>query len=363
MTLGIENCRLTIEDLWMSLAQRRRLRRVSLRRFEIEKTSLIMNEKFIGTWREAFFASPGPTSVRKAMHLALKGLCMGSADVIPGVSGGTIALITGIYADLIGALRSIDTKVVKQLLAFDIKGVLANVHVRFLLALFSGIVVAILSLARLMNYLLHHHPVPTWSLFFGLIAASTFMVGKHVRNWFGKAGISFGAGILAATVIVNLIPMHTPESLWFIFICGIVAICAMILPGISGAFILLILGKYEYVTGALKNPFLLQNLIVILVFCLGCAIGLLGFSRVLNYLLQKYHNLTLAFLTGLIAGSMQKIWPWKEVIDTQVIRGKAHVIWGGPILPPAMDQEFLIAAGLAVAGFVAVFMIERLSKK
>ncbi len=322
-----------------------------------------MKEKYIGTWKEAFWASPGPATVRKAMNLALKGLCMGSADVIPGVSGGTIALITGIYEDLIGALRSIDMKVVQKLLALDFKGIVATVHVRFLLALFSGICIAILSLARLMNYLLHYHPVPTWSLFFGLIAASTFMVGKLVSNWFGKAGISFVIGIIAATVIVNLIPMHTPEDLWFIFLCGFVAICAMILPGISGAFILLILGKYEYVTGALKNPFLPQNLMVILVFCIGCAIGLLGFSRVLDYLLQKFHNLTLAFLTGLIAGSMQKIWPWKEVIDTQVIRGKAHVIWGGPIMPPTINQEFFIAAGLAVLGFVAVLMIERLSRR
>ena len=172
-----------------------------------------MKDKYIGTWREAFFTSPGPATVRKAMNLALKGLCMGSADVIPGVSGGTIALITGIYEDLIGALRSIDMKVVQKLLSLDIKGVLANVHVRFLLALFSGIFVAILSLAQLMNYLLHHHPIPTWSLFFGLIAASTVMVGKHVSNWFGKTGMSFVAGIIAATLIVNLIPMHTPEDL------------------------------------------------------------------------------------------------------------------------------------------------------
>ena len=322
-----------------------------------------MEEKFIGTWKEALFASPGPATMRKAVNLALKGLCMGSADVIPGVSGGTVALITGIYEDLIGALRSIDVKAVQKLLALDFKGLVARVHLRFLLALFCGIFIAILSLARLMNYLLHHHPVPTWSLFFGLIAASTLMVGKHVRNWLGQAGISFVAGIIAATIIVNLIPMHTPEELWFIFFCGIVAICAMILPGISGAFILLILGKYEYVTAALKNPFLPQNLVIILVFCIGCVIGLLGFSRILNYLLQKYHNLTLAFLTGLIAGSLQKIWPWKEIVETQLIRGKAHVIYGGPTMPPAVNQDFIIAAGLAAVGFVAVLVIERLSRK
>jgi putative membrane protein len=301
-----------------------------------------MKEKYIVTWRDAFFSSPGPTSARKAVNLALKGLCMGSADVIPGVSGGTIALITGIYEDLIGALRSIDVKVIQKLLALDIKGAVAKVHVRFLL---------------------HYYPVPTWSLFFGLIAASTVMVGKHVSHWFGKAGISFVTGIVTATVIVHLIPMHTPEDLWFIFFCGIVAICAMILPGISGAFILLILGKYEYVTAALKNPFLPQNLVIILVFCIGCGIGLLGFSRVLNYLLQKFHNLTMAFLTGLIAGSLQKIWPWKEIVETQVIRGKTHVIWGGPSMPPAIDQEFFIATGLVVLGFIAVLVIERLSRE
>ena len=321
-----------------------------------------MKENFIGSWQDAFFASPGPASIRKALNLAVKGLCMGSADVVPGVSGGTIALITGIYEDLIAALRSIDREALQKLITPDFKGVVAHVHVRFLLALFSGVVVAILSLARLMNYLLHHHPVPTWSLFFGLIAASTLMIGKHVGNWWGKAGISFVAGIIAATLIVNLIPIQTPEDLWFIFLCGVVAICAMILPGISGAFILLILGKYEYVTGALKNPFVPQNLVMIVVFCVGCAIGLLGFSRVLNYLLQKHHNLTMAFLTGLIAGSLQKIWPWKEVFETQIIRGKEHVIWGGPIMPPSIDQGFFIAVALAVLGFMMVLAIERLSR-
>ena len=288
---------------------------------------------------------------------------MGSADVIPGVSGGTIALITGIYENLIGALRSIDINVVQTVLAFDLKGAVARIHLRFLLTLFSGILLAILSLARLMNYLLHHHPVPTWSLFFGLIAASTLMVGKHVNDWLGKAGVSFVTGIIAATAIVNLIPIQTPEDFWFIFLCGILGICAMILPGISGAFILLILGKYEYITAALKNPFLPHSMAVILVFCAGCLVGLIGFSRVLNYLLNKYHNLTLAFLTGLIAGSLQKIWPWKQVVQTEVILGKAHLIWGGPVMPQVIDREVFAATCLAVLGFLAVYVIERLSQK
>ena len=322
-----------------------------------------MKEKFVGTWKAAFFESPGPVSVRKAVSLAVKGVCMGSADVIPGVSGGTIALITGIYEDLIAALRSLDVKMVRKIFNFDFKGAVADIHIRFLLTLFSGIVIAVISLAQLMNYLLHHHPVPIWSLFFGLIVASILVVGKQVTDWLGKAGICFIAGILAAAVIVNLIPIQTPESLWFILLCGIVAICAMILPGISGAFILLILGKYEFITATLKNPFLAQNIIVILVFCLGCVIGLVGFSRVLNYLLAKFHNLTLAFLAGLITGSLMKIWPWKQVIETQVIRGKAHVIWGRPIMPDALDGEVCLAIMLMILGFLGILVIERWAKR
>ena len=320
-----------------------------------------MKERFKGTWRDAILASPGPTTFRQAVGLWLKGICMGTADVIPGVSGGTIALITGIYEDLIGALRSIDWTVIQKLVAFDFKGVIARVDARFLVVLFFGIVTAILSLARLMNYLLHHHPVPTWSLFFGLIVASVLIVGKQVTGWFGKAGICFVAGIGSGSIIVNLIPIHTPEALWFIFLCGFVAICAMILPGISGAFILLILGKYEFITGTLKNPFILQNMIIMIVFCLGCLIGLVSFSRVLNYLLSRFHNLTLAFLTGLITGSLQKIWPWKQIIETQIIRGKEHVIWGHPIWPAGIDQEFIMALFMAILGFVAVWVIERMS--
>jgi putative membrane protein len=193
--------------------------------------------------------------------------------------------------------------------------------------------------------------------------ASILLVGKQVTNWLGKAGICFVAGILAAAAIVNLIPIQTPEALWFIFLCGIVAICAMILPGISGAFILLILGKYEFITATLKNPFLAHNIIVILVFCLGCAVGLAGFSRVLNYLLGKYHNLTLAFLAGLITGSLMKIWPWKEVLATQVIRGKAHVIWGRPIMPDNFAGEFYFAIALMILGFLVILAIERLARR
>jgi putative membrane protein len=322
-----------------------------------------MQEKGISSWKEAFYASPGPTSLKKAGVLLLKGLCMGSADVIPGVSGGTIALITGIYEELIHALRSFDASMVKKVVNLDLRGALAGVHARFLLCLFAGIGIAIISFARLMNYLLNHHPVLTWSLFFGLIAASIVVVSRQVATWTAAAGISFVIGTVVAIFIVNLIPISTPDALWFIFLSGIIAICAMILPGISGAFILLILGKYEFIIATLKNPFEPQNLVIIIVFCLGCLIGLLSFARVLNYLLINFRPLTLAFLTGLMAGSIKKIWPWKEIIQTKVIGGKSLVIWGGNILPEALNSEVWAALGLAIIGFIAVLIIERLARK
>ena len=321
-----------------------------------------MDGKVKDTWKNAFFASPGPTSLKNAAILLLKGLCMGSADVIPGVSGGTIALITGIYEELIQALKSFDTTVVKKILNLDLMGALAGVHVRFLLCLFAGIGIAIVSFARLMNYLLNHYPIFTWSLFFGLIAASILVVSKQVAIWTAGASISLVCGTAAAAFIVNLIPMSTPDALWFIFLCGIIAICAMILPGISGAFILLILGKYEFITGTLKNPFGPQQLMIIIVFCLGCLIGLLSFARLLNYLLKNFRPLTLAFLTGLMAGSIKKIWPWKETIQTKIIDGKPPiVIWGANIMPETLNSEVWAALGLAIIGFIAVLIIERLA--
>jgi len=315
------------------------------------------------TWKQAFDASPGPSTPKEAFFLAFKGLCMGSADIIPGVSGGTIALITGIYADLLKAIQSIGLSMVNKLMKMDIKGALSEVHIRFLLSLLTGIGIAIISLARLMNYLLNHHPVPTWSMFFGLIAASIFVVGKKVRVWNAVSAICFGSGTVAAYFIVSMIPVSTPEEFWFIFLSGMIAICAMILPGISGAFILLILGKYEFVTGALKNPFLQSNILIILVFCAGCAIGILGFSRVLSYLLEKHYNMTLAFLTGLMAGSMQKIWPWKETVQSIIIRGKEHVLVSRNILPSELSGEVYLAIILTVIGFFIVMGLERLSEK
>ncbi len=313
------------------------------------------------TWKQAVQNSPGPDTIKDSAFLSIKGLCMGSADVVPGVSGGTIALITGIYEDLLAAIKSINTAALKRLLTGDIKGALAMVHIRFLFFLFIGIGTAIISLARLMNYLINNHPVYTWSLFFGLIVASILMVGKKVRPWNTSATLSFIAGSAVAWLVVGLIPVSTPEELWFLFLAGFIAICAMLLPGLSGAFILLILGKYEFLTATLKNPFLPANMIIIFVYCAGTAAGILCFSRFLKWLLDRWHNATLAFLTGLMAGSLRKIWPWKETLESIIIRGEPHVLKEQNILPPDFSSAFMLAVLLAVIGVILVLALDRMS--
>lgn len=313
------------------------------------------------SWKEAFFNSPGPNSLKSAFLLMIKGLCMGAADTVPGVSGGTIALITGIYEDLLSAIKSANVKMVTRILSFDLKGALSELHLRFILPLFLGIAIAVLSLARLMSFLLANHAMLTWSLFFGLIAASIWVVGKQVEKWTPGTGVSFMGGTVSAFVIVSLVPASTPETLSFVFLSGMLAICAMILPGLSGAFILLILGKYEFIIDTLKNPFLADNIQIIIVFLCGCTVGLAGFARFLKLLLMKYHSLTLAFLTGLMFGSMRKIWPWKETLETAMIHGKLRVLKERNIWPQAFDSELVFAVCLIVVGLIAVLALERLS--
>ena len=322
-----------------------------------------MNVTETAGWKEAFAASPGPTTLKGATLLAFKGLCMGAADIIPGVSGGTIALVTGIYADLLKAIRSVRMGTVKKIIQLDLKGALSEVHIRFLICLFIGIATAIVSLARVLNYLITHHPVLTWSLFFGLIAASILSVGKRVADKTVYSTLSFLTGTAFAWFFVAILPVSTPEDMWFIFVTGFAAICAMILPGLSGAFILLILGKYEFITGTLKNPFLWDNIAVILVFSSGCVCGIIGFSRLLSYLLGRWYSMTLAFLTGLMTGAMRKIWPWKEVLLEKIIGGELHVVRDRNILPDDLNSEVLTAFSLMLIGFATVILLERYSRE
>lgn len=308
------------------------------------------------TWLQAFMKSPGPKSLKDAFILFLKGICMGSADIIPGVSGGTIAFITGIYDDLLDAIRSFNKNFFKNFFTFNWKQALAESHIRFLVVLLLGIGIAIITFAQIIHHLLLEYPVQTAGFFFGLILASVFAVGKNVPKWTPVVWICFVAGLIIATWIVNLIPVQTPESLWFIFICGVIAICAMILPGISGAFLLLVLGKYIYITATLKNPFNLHNIVIIIVFALGCIIGIMLFSRVLGYFLKNFRTQTLGLLTGLVLSAIQKIWPW-QTGDT------SGSFYANLSLPSTLNSQLIITVILMIVGFLLVFGLERLANR
>lgn len=307
----------------------------------------------------ALLAGPGPANGREALLLFLKGFGMGVADIIPGVSGGTIAFITGIYEDLLAAIKSVGPRCLQKLFSLDLTGAIAEAHTRFLLPLLIGIASAILLAAHAINYLLVHYPVPVWSLFFGLITASVAAVAGHLGRFGVVQALLLLAGGVCAYFIVDMIPVQTPETLWFVFLSGVIAICAMILPGISGAFLLLILGKYEFVTQAVRNPLQSGNLIILLVFGLGCALGIAGFSRLLHFLLRRYHDATVAVLTGVMLGALRKVWPWKVVLEERVIAGKSLVVKTANVLPGKVDEDVLLALLLMAVGFIAVMLLER----
>lgn len=317
----------------------------------------------ITTFSNAWNNTPGPEGKKESFFVFLKGLAMGTANIIPGVSGGTIALITGIFEPLLAAIASVNSKAVKAILCFKIKETIATIHLRFLTPLFMGIIAATMLTAGLMKYLLNEQKVATWSLFFGLIAASIIVVKKEVKGWNILRGILVIFGTIAAYLIVGLIPVETPESHWFIFICGMIAMCAMILPGISGSFLLLILGKYEYIISAIQNPFIGEHILRLAVFITGCVVGIAGFSRLLKYCLKHFHSETMCILMGFMIGAMRKIWPWKEVIETRIINNKIYILQEENIIPNTINNEVILAAILAVIGFVIVIAMERLTSK
>lgn len=317
----------------------------------------------IGKWIDAALQGPGPRTWGKAAVLAAKGVCMGAADIVPGVSGGTIAFISGIYESLIAAIRSFDAAALSSLLRLDITGMLEKVHLRFLIPLLTGIALAILTVAHLVHYLLEHHPVHLWSLFFGLIAASAVVVGRKLPKLTAPLVAIMAGGAVFSYVLTGLVPATTPETWWFVMLSGALAICAMILPGISGAYILLLLGKYAYITGALKNPLAADSLVTIATFGAGCAAGLAGFARLLSWLFARYHDATIAVLTGFMIGSLRKVWPWKEVLKTAQVGKKVVVIAEQNILPYGTMADIGLAAALAVIGFALVLGLEKLGGK
>lgn len=288
---------------------------------------------------------------RNYLMLVLKGIGMGAADVIPGVSGGTIAFITGIYEELVGSIRSFDLTALRKLLRFDLKGFWKHINGSFLFSVLAGIGISIFSLAKVMKYLLETHPIFVWSFFFGLIIASAWLVAREVKKWGVGTVVALIAGTVAAYMITVLSPASTSDAWWFIMLSGAVAVCAMILPGISGAFILLLLGKYAYIIGAVST----FNIPVLLLFAVGAVVGIISFSHLLSWLLAKHHGMTVGLLTGFMVGSLNKIWPWKQVLETYTdSHGAVHPLVERNILPGTFEQ---LTGQPAMLGWAVFFMV------
>ena len=286
--------------------------------------------------------------------LTLKGMAMGAADVVPGVSGGTIAFIAGIYDELINSIKSINMHSLKLLFTGKIAAFWKAVNGNFLFALLLGIAISVFSLAKLITYLLLNEPVLVWSFFFGLVLASTWFVTKDIKGWNWKTVAGFVGGAVIAYYITVATPAETSTNLMFIFLCGAIAICAMILPGISGSFILVLLGKYFYVMEAVKT----LDLVVLGVFAFGAALGITSFSRVLSYALKNFRNITLSVLSGFMLGSLNKVWPWKEV--EKLVSDGHEVMIEHNIAP---NTEVAEAVVLMLIGFILEYVLEKISAK
>ena len=293
--------------------------------------------------------------------ISLKGIAMGAADVVPGVSGGTIAFISGIYEELVDSISRINLKAFKILFSEGIGTFWRYINGNFFVALLLGVGISILSLAKLIKWQLEHYPIMVWSFFFGLMIASVFFLIKEIQRWNFAAIITMliaGAVAYTITVIPPLVSSGD-QSLIFLFLCGALAICAMILPGISGAFILVLLGAYHTILDALSS----WKLKVIFTFALGAITGILTFSRALKWLFATYRNLTFAGLTGFIIGSLNKVWPWKQTLRVDPSNGS--VIWEKSISPCQFKEitntnpQILTSIGLAIAGFLVIYGIEK----
>lgn len=291
---------------------------------------------------------------RKYGIIALKGFGMGAANVIPGVSGGTIALLTGIYSEIVDALNAVtDRKTWKALFGGRLSEFWQLIHGPFIIALALGVLASIFSLAKLMTYVLDYYPILTWAFFFGLIAASAVIMFRDLKGWDMKSVLLVLAGIAMGIVVCTLSPTQTRDDWWFIFLCGAIAICTMILPGISGSFILLILGKYDYIMKAIDD----LNVPVLTVFAAGCLVGILAFAKLLHLLLEKWEKQTMLVLLGFILGSLVKVWPWadtKAITDAQMLRT-------GTASP--LDLQIPGAIIWCVAGVALVTVLELLRSR
>lgn len=303
-------------------------------------------------------APPPERSPRDYAGLFARGLCMGAADVVPGVSGGTMAFILGIYQELIDSIRAVgDPELWRSLLAFRLRDATERLNWRFLIAVGAGIFTAFLSLAKLLTWLLRNHPVPLWSFFFGLIVASVVVVSGRVSRWTPQALFVLVGGAVGAYVLVGLVPAETPNTPAFLFFSGALAISAMILPGISGSFILVLLGKYQTLLEAVNA----RDVLTLGYTMAGMAIGIVTFAQVLGWLFHRYHDVTVALLTGLMVGSLRKVWPWKVDVLTRVnSHGETVPVLQDNLFPAAWDGEVTLALVSAIVGLALVLLLERL---
>jgi putative membrane protein len=301
---------------------------------------------------------------RKFIHyiiISLKGMAMGAADVVPGVSGGTIAFISGIYEELLDSISAVNLSTLKLLKTKGFKAVWEAINGNFLLALAIGIFTSILSLAKVISWLLENKPILVWSFFFGLVLASILYIGKQITKWRVLTIILLVAGAIIAYYITTLQPLISENSSpLFMFLAGALAICAMILPGISGSFILVLLGAYKPVLDAIQN----KNFSIIAILGAGAIVGLLSFSKVLKWLFSHYKNFTLAVLTGFILGSLNKIWPWKKTLTWRLNSHGENVPFNEQSVSPFSfegDSQLILAITLAVVGFMLIILLEKIA--
>ncbi|MFC5044598.1 DUF368 domain-containing protein [Aquimarina hainanensis] len=315
-------------------------------------------------------------SLKDYLIITLKGLAMGAADVVPGVSGGTIAFISGIYEELIETIHRLDIKFFKTWRKDGLFSAWESYNLSFLVALFLGIVISILSLAKLIKWLLHHQPLLLWAFFFGLVIASILYIGKQINSWSPKTIISVIVAAVLSYFLTVAEPLSSPENNWYLLFCGFIAIIAMILPGVSGAFILLILGAYQTfidILNQLRNGIInldfdavYQSLSKIIIIGIGALIGLKLFSKILNWMFKNHKNITLAILTGFMIGSLNKLWPWKKVLSWRVNSEGIKVPFiEKSILPTTYegDPKIFLVILLVSLGFLLIFTLERLAVK
>jgi putative membrane protein len=285
--------------------------------------------------------------------LIARGFAMGSSDIVPGVSGGTMALILGIYEELINSIRAVmNRKAIGHFLRFRIKKALDLIPWQFLACVAAGIFLAVFTMSYLLEWVLEHYPALLWALFFGLVVASILTVSRRVGQWGVLPLVGVLVGAVGTYILVGMVPVQTPNTWWFLFMSGALAISAMVLPGVSGAFILVLLGKYQYLLSAVTR----RDIVPLLWVVAGAGVGIVTFAQVLGWLFKRYHDMTVAVLMGMLIGSLRKIWPWKETLETILDRhGKEIPIAQRNVLPAALTGEVVGAILLAVLGFCLIW--------